>query len=716
MMAAAASILAAATCPSLLPAAPFLHGSASVSEGILFQHSPIPNNKRSYNLIQNPIYCSASKGAGSGGGCPFFKYPSMLTAGRNQAEHTKSPVVSAPKQGAAGPGSASSNGNPHGSVAMPAIATATVDTAPARIVLNEAQPPLSKAGAILEPQPVFPDRPGYDRQLFHRVVNLEDYPGALAEAKAFVHKCHAYAEALLENEDWLEGNEEFRRFVYSEAALDQRLADIYTTHMEKANEYDPATHPANDWSGLNVFKSRADCDERIVQFTPFNITDGIWLSGVHNTSGPVDQVQSLLLHILQDELGNGDPTKNHCNIWKDLCHQEGFYPYPHTSQEFANDPRFLDSAFTMPAYQASISRHTPEFFPEILGITMQFEWFAGPDLTTTIKLLDYYGVNSHFYVMHKGIDNASDGHGAWAVEAVKLYLEQVEAQLGYDAMQAAWRRIWNGLEEQALAPVEPRRTDDANDHAQGPLREPEPRRRQAGAHQDQRGVLPPDNTDPRKLLDELASSPFVDPGSPKTSSIFDLMNFQTGPMLGVFTPAEQVLWADWISSLGPQPNPLPPPSAAESFKKALEYFRKQALGEEAHTTKFLHGKGNPQEKEVTEWLKGSLDDFMAALADPSNGYVTPHYADASSFLTVYLAPGGGSMGQFWQNIVPGTGMTGHHIAEAWITAGCPLVGDPPVASAAVPAEAVRTKLWLSSSAETVRAHPQGKIFGMGAVQ
>jgi hypothetical protein len=52
-----------------------------------------------------------------------------------------------------------------------------------------------------------------------------------------------------------------------------------------------------------------------------------------------------------------------------------------------------------------------------------------------------------------------------------------------------------------------------------------------------RGVLPPENTDPRILLNALASSPFVDPGSPETSSVFELMNFQTGPMLGVFTPA-----------------------------------------------------------------------------------------------------------------------------------------------------------------------------------
>jgi hypothetical protein len=82
----------------------------------------------------------------------------MLT-GRGQAEPNP-PIVSAPKQGAAaGPDSASNNGPPHGAVAMPAIATATVNTAPARKVLKEAQPPLESAGAILEPQPVFPDRP-----------------------------------------------------------------------------------------------------------------------------------------------------------------------------------------------------------------------------------------------------------------------------------------------------------------------------------------------------------------------------------------------------------------------------------------------------------------------------------------------------------------------------------------------------------------------------
>jgi hypothetical protein len=63
---------------------------------------------------------------------------------------------------------------------------------------------------------------------------------------------------------------------YFQAALDKTLAKIYTAHMDDANEYNPATD--------KVFNSRADIDERIIQFTPFNITDGIWLSGVHNTS------------------------------------------------------------------------------------------------------------------------------------------------------------------------------------------------------------------------------------------------------------------------------------------------------------------------------------------------------------------------------------------------------------------------------------------------
>jgi pyrroloquinoline quinone (PQQ) biosynthesis protein C len=65
-------------------------------------------------------------------------------------------------------------------------------------------------------------------------------------------------------------------------------------------------------------------------------------------------VDALLLHILEDEQGNGNPELNHSNVWRTLCHSVGFYPEDHKSRDFAEDPRFLDEAFTNSLYQVNI--------------------------------------------------------------------------------------------------------------------------------------------------------------------------------------------------------------------------------------------------------------------------------------------------------------------------------------------------------------------------
>jgi hypothetical protein len=70
-------------------------------------------------------------------------------------------------------------------------------------------------------------------------------------------------------------------FLIAEASQDElaeRLDKLYTSLAKETNEYEPAADP--------VFKSREDCIERIIQFTPFNIVDGIWLSGVHMSGKP----------------------------------------------------------------------------------------------------------------------------------------------------------------------------------------------------------------------------------------------------------------------------------------------------------------------------------------------------------------------------------------------------------------------------------------------
>src|SRR5207244_2789852 len=110
-------------------------------------------------------------------------------------------------------------------------------------------------------------------------------------------------------------------------------------------------------------------------------------------------------------------------------HSVGFYPEAISTRAYADDPAVLDSAYTVPLLELVVSQFSDNYFPEILGMTLQLEWEV-LDLKKAIKLFDTYGLNAQFYRLHVGIDNAADGHGAKARRAVQLHLEQVRAESG----------------------------------------------------------------------------------------------------------------------------------------------------------------------------------------------------------------------------------------------------------------------------------------------
>ena len=56
--------------------------------------------------------------------------------------------------------------------------------------------------------------------------------------------------------------------------------------------------------------------------------------------------------------------------------------------------------------------------------------------------------------MHVGIDNAVDGHGAKARNAVNVYLDNVLKESGREAMQREWKRIWTGFVAFATAGIQ----------------------------------------------------------------------------------------------------------------------------------------------------------------------------------------------------------------------------------------------------------------------
>ena len=277
------------------------------------------------------------------------------------------------------------------------------------------------------------------RQLFHALLNIDKHPDCRDKANEYVERMLQAARDVQAGPRAFARLDHIRPFAYTEDAFLRRMNDIYDDTLEFVA---PNGSLAYDTKDPGVFRTREQVIERIRQLTPFNLLDGSWLRNIHRL-GPVDEVNSILYSILNEELGGGVPSQNHANIWRDLCHSVGFYPSAAASSAFAQDPAFLNSAFDSPTFQLAISEFTTGYYPEIIGMTLFLEWSVLV-LHRAADLLDDHDIDPHFYRMHIAIDNAASGHGARIVRAVMLHLSEVRKAGGEKAVQQQWRRIWDG--------------------------------------------------------------------------------------------------------------------------------------------------------------------------------------------------------------------------------------------------------------------------------
>ena len=119
--------------------------------------------------------------------------------------------------------------------------------------------------------------------------------------------------------------------------------------------------------------------------------DGAWLRNIAH-AGPVDSINSFLFSIWMDEVGDGVPEQNHCNVYGDLLEGPLGLKLPactSPARPIFKTQTCLDSAFTVPMYELAISQFTQTFFPEILGMTLQLEWEVLA-LKPTIKLFQHF--------------------------------------------------------------------------------------------------------------------------------------------------------------------------------------------------------------------------------------------------------------------------------------------------------------------------------------
>jgi len=537
------------------------------------------------------------------------------------------------------------------------------------------------------------------RNLFYQLMN--DSKEVLPKARQFAEQALENARAYMHNPT---SDEIWRFFNYTPENFKARLNEIYDDMVNSVDRYDPATD--------TTFRNKADVVERIKQFSPFNMSDGCWLRHLAK-SGPMDDPHSLLFSVLMDEMGDGVTAHNHSNIYRDLCHSTGFYPKAISSREFANDPSLIDSAFDLPVFELSISSFTEDFFPELLGMTLQLEWGIY-EAKNTISLLDYYGFDPHYYIMHVGIDNPSNGHAARAVEAIGLYLDTVRAEGGGEsAVQAQWERIWAGYV--AFGTIGTFGQDLQNHLRDKPTLHEQ--MVQLIVDKSEYGSLNHgdkmlgDNrindwfSDPEGFIKEIVRSGLVIPGDWDASPMKTLTSFSEGRMYRVFTPSELVLWQDWTNSLT-KSIPKPVSDAQRNMLQLVAILRQRQNGSESHKVMTLRDPATNISHPISWWFQQPSQSFLAALCDPQNKWIVPGQPEKSPFLTELLAPAR-PMGAAFAEVIAGTGgKTGREIVTSWILDQCP---TPKVT--AKPAKV----LWLSTSQADWDAHPHHKILGMGAI-
>ena len=552
-----------------------------------------------------------------------------------------------------------------------------------------------------------------DRNYFYMALNWESYPDFEPKAKQLALDFLQAARDLQKTEQFKSDpdNNIYEFFEYSPSAFESRLAEIYERFASKS------TAPAEDWLPAKLVS-------RILQLAPFNQLDGAWLRYATD-AGPIADINSLLFDIWSDETGNGDPALNHANLYTALMQSVGLYLPDLRTRNYADNPAILDSAYTNPLFELLISQFSKDFFPEILGMTLQLEWEV-LGLWAGVKRLEAKNFNAQFYRMHIGIDNASEGHGAKAKLAVQQYLDFVRAESGPVEAARQWERIWTGyvafettgdisedfaqlwdypplIEDRMTAMIQQKKHYAQRNHSNLPL---------FGGNRMNDWF-----EEPVAFLDQLANSRYIAKGDPDNSYLLSNRTSYSGPMYKIFTAAELKLWADWVRWLGKEYEPSAPAGPrdpAVAMEQLVERLSSTAVGIPAHMTSMVGGKS------VAEWFKAGVKAIMAALGDPKNGWTVPYSSGTSKFIT-NLLPSAPGMEEAIRSVTIG-GQDGVSIIKAWIDAGCQVPGQPARLRTELVAEiAVREVPELRSTLAArgaVRRRPalhRMQIFGQDAV-
>ncbi|MFI9029276.1 iron-containing redox enzyme family protein [Streptomyces sp. NPDC053560] len=271
-----------------------------------------------------------------------------------------------------------------------------------------------------------------DRELFHRIVNVEQFPHILPVARDRAEAGLADAELLFTHGAGGKlTNAEF--FEYTPEALMERVERIYWDKL--VNPYRPLTEIP-------------DRDEVIFGQSTFalgSLIDGSWAHRIGNLGRDHRQSDHMLFAIYADEMGRGDVAKNHITLIHQVLASMDIH-LPHIRQEeFLEQGDLPDGLYGFSIHQVCLSLFPDTLYNEILGYNLGIEMFGlGEMRLHEIQKLRRHGFDVGYEEAHLSIDNFSAGHARQSADIIVSYLDDVRRASGEEAVQREWRRIWRG--------------------------------------------------------------------------------------------------------------------------------------------------------------------------------------------------------------------------------------------------------------------------------
>lgn len=276
--------------------------------------------------------------------------------------------------------------------------------------------------------------PGFldDRELLHRLVNVERFQSVLPIARAHAESVLARSQLLFQH--GAAGRyTDASYFDYTPDALAERVERIYFDKL--VEPYRPLTEIA-------------DLDEVVFGQKTFalgSLIDGTWAHRIGRVARFDEVAEQKLWSIYADEMGRGDIRKNHITlIYRVLASMA--VELPHLA-----DPAFLeqaelpDSLYGFSLHQLSLALFSDTMRDEILGYNLGIEMFGlGEMRMHEIQKLRHHNLDDCYEAAHLSIDNVSAGHARQSANIIVAHLDRVARLSGPESVQRQWRRIWNG--------------------------------------------------------------------------------------------------------------------------------------------------------------------------------------------------------------------------------------------------------------------------------